>query len=177
MTNPAILIVLVAGALAIAALVLNQVQARIGLVELTLNDGWPPGHAPSDLNGQRAPTIDARQALQPGLHLFLSRSCHACQRLVDDLAAGSPPAATPTFHYVDRARPTSRLLAQAWNVALVEGERELAQTVGADPLPYAIAIGNHGLIARSVAPTPAALNAVARNAGLDQYVAPSGSAT
>jgi hypothetical protein len=167
MIAPSLLVVVVACALAIVALVFNQVQARLGLVELTLNDGWPPGHAPTDTSRVDVATIDPQQALAPGLHLFLSRGCHACQRLIDELADGHPPAHPTTFHYVDRPRPTSRALADAWAAQLLESERELAQSLGADPLPYAIAVGPHGLVARSVAPTRSTLVEVAGNAGLN----------
>lgn len=167
MITAPLLVALVAAALGIVALVLNQVQARLGLVELTLNDGWPPGHAPTNEAHATAPSVDPHAALEPGLHVFLSRGCHACQRLVDELAERRIPATVPNFHYVDRARASTRALATAWNAELVEGERELAAALGADPLPYAIGVGPHGLVARSVVPTSSSLIGVARSAGLD----------
>ena len=87
--NPAMLALVLAGALAGLAIVLNHCHARLALVELTLNEGLPPGHqnTPTELLASSFGQSQSREIttlLGSGVHIFLSRNCHACQRLIDE---------------------------------------------------------------------------------------------
>lgn len=168
--SPALLVVTVAVALAVLAVVLSQIQARVALVEVTLNEGLPPGHEPIGVPSAQAPTIggvaDVTAALGRGTHVFLSRTCHACQRLVAELGERPVDLDDLRFHFVDRPRPLARDVALANRARLDEAQDDLALAVGADPLPFTIAIGDHDLVVRSVTPTRADLLAACRQAGL-----------
>lgn len=161
-------VLVVAGALAVLAIVVNQLQARIGLVEVTLTEGLPPGYDP--IQAPVAPTttrLTPQDVLSPGIHVFVSRGCHACQRLVEEMEhAWRPLAVATSLRYVDRPRPFARALADQLDIQSIEHDAELAAGVGADPLPYTIVVGDHGLVARSVTPTVKLIHATARNAGL-----------
>lgn len=165
--SPALLACLLAAAVGALAVVINQVQARLGLIEVTLNEGLPPGHERTDLAASTTPTLDPAQALGPGVHVFLSRSCHACQRLVDELRA-SPRIgqADLVLRFVDRPRPIAREFAASHGAALHEQQIELAAGVGADPLPFTVAVGPHDLVSRAVTPTRRSILDTARNAGM-----------
>ena len=158
----------IAAALGVLAIVVNQLQARIGLVEVTLTEGLPPGHQPDDVEADQAiATLAPQDALAPGVHVFVSRSCFACQRLVEEMEHAWADLDAPTsLRYIDRPRPFARSLAADLGLLSVEHDAELAAGVGADPLPYTIAIGDHGLIARSVTPTVQLIQDTARDAGL-----------
>ncbi|MEM7092879.1 MAG: hypothetical protein AAF567_07745 [Actinomycetota bacterium] len=168
--NAAMLVIVVGASLAGLAVALNQALARLALVEVTLSEGLPPGHASLEAAVRQGPEPTAAQSaalLERGLHVFLSRSCHACQRLVDELAVRHLDTAVPVaLHYVDRPRPLSREVASHLGATLAEEQAELAHAVGADPLPYTIAVGEHGLITRSVTPTVALIADTARDAGI-----------
>ncbi len=166
-TTSALLIVAVA--LAVLAVVVNQMQARLALVEVTLTEGLPPGHqAPVGAgSGHVVDQASAADLLAPGVHIFVSRSCHACQRLVEEMEHAWRPLDGPvSLRYVDRPRPFARLVADRLGLASTEHDSELAAKIGADPLPYTIALGDHGLVARSVTPTVHLVQDTARDAGL-----------
>ena len=77
--NPAALAVLLAAALVVLAVVLSQIQARLALLEVTLNEGLPPGHSAPGARPAAGSTdaVDLETALGAGTHVFLSRTCHA----------------------------------------------------------------------------------------------------
>lgn len=165
--NVALLTVVLAGALAALGLALNHVYARLAVVELLLNEGLPPGHetvtstaATSDL----APHEVAEQ-LGAGVHLFVSRTCHACQRLLEELDQTDLTMALVLRH-VDRPRPIAESISKRTGATLHTHQAELAAAVGADPLPYAIAVGPHQAVAGAVAPTVSQLLTTARDAGV-----------
>lgn len=158
-------------ALAGIAMVLNHVYARIAVVELTLNEGLPPGFSPS-LVAERPgrPQISPAHIsdrLGSGVHIFLSRGCLACQRLIDELDQFTiATEASIHLHYVDRPRPVAQSAAQRQNAELSADQADLAKAVGADPLPYTVSVGEHGLLAQSVSPTLALVVSAARDAGI-----------
>lgn len=161
------LFVVLFGACAVIAVVLNQIQARLALLEVTLNEGLPPGHADMTSGPSPAPLADADEVLGPGVHLFLSRTCHACQRLVDALAQANATDVVPlAIHAVDRPRPATRNAAQHLGAQLVEEQLDAASSLGADPLPHAIAVGDHGLVAQGAAPTIERIRSIAHDAGI-----------
>jgi hypothetical protein len=112
-------------------------------------------------------TTDVVGLLGPGVHVFLSRNCHACQRLVDEFAQTSMTIAA-TFHlrYVDRPRPIASQAAANVGAKLHSHQVELAAQTGADPLPYTVAVGSHGLVASAITPTVPQVMVTARNAGI-----------
>ncbi len=160
----------IAAGLAVLAIVVNQIQARIGLLEVTLTEGLPPGHHATDATSSAEssqPRHAPEDVLSPGVHVFVSRSCHACQRLVEEMEhAWSSLDAPTSLRYVDRPRPFARALADQLGMTSVEHDAEVAAGVGADPLPYTVAIGEHGLVARGVTPTVHLVHDVARDAGM-----------
>lgn len=165
------LAVVLAVALGGLAIVLNHVYARLALVELALNEGLPPGYQPmhgatalvSPDGGQtRVPDL-----LSPGIHVFLSRNCHACQRLIDELdQIELRHDSSLHLHYVDRPRPIATAAADRQRAELHADQAELAAFVDADPLPYTIAVGAHALVSRAVTPTVAQVLAAARDGGI-----------
>jgi hypothetical protein len=170
--NPATLALVLAGALAGLAVVLNHCYARLALVELTLNEGLPPGHqnAPVEQLATslgRSQSNEATTLLGSGVHIFLSRNCHACQRLIDEF--DETPISVNSdlhLHYVDRPRPIAASAAANAGAELHEQHNELAIRVGADPLPYTVAVGLHGLLAQAVTPTIGQVVVTARDAGI-----------
>lgn len=167
--SPAVLSLVLAVALTGIAIVLNHCYARVALVELALNEGLPPGHQHTPIT--RAATVasqhKATEILEPGLHVFLSRNCHACQRLIDELSSYELVVDAPLhIRYQDRPRPIAASTAERLGASLVGHQAELLTRLGADPLPYTIAIGNHALVARAVTPTVTQLIATARDAGI-----------
>ena len=169
MSSVALLAVALVVAFVLIAVVLNHGYARLALVELTLNEGLPPGYeAPTTLATQNAvPQRDPTSTLGPGVHIFLSRSCHACQRLLDELDQTTIDSSIGTqLHYVDRPRPLATATAQRLGATLHHHQAELTQGLGADPLPYTIAVGSHGLVGRSVTPTVHQIQHTARDAGI-----------
>ncbi len=163
-------VLVIAAGLALLAVVVNQIQARIGLLEVTLTEGLPPGHQSTDATSSAASTKTLHapeDVLSPGVHVFVSRSCHACQRLVEEMEhAWRPLDAATSLRYVDRPRPFARTLADQLNMTSVEHDAEIAAGIGADPLPYTVAIGEHGLVARGVTPTVHLVQDIARDAGM-----------
>lgn len=164
--SPAVLALVLVVAFLGMALVLNHARARLALVELALNEGLPPDH---QVSTHAAPptTADLAALLGPGIHVFLSRNCHACQRLVDEFAQTSMTIAA-TFHlrYVDRPRPIASQAAANVGAKLHSHQVELAAQTGADPLPYTVAVGSHGLVASAITPTVPQVMVTARNAGI-----------
>jgi len=159
------LTVVLAAAMAGVAVVLNHCYARVALVELALNEGLPPGHRATTVTTSAA--IDPAEVLAAGVHVFLSRNCHACQRLIDELSLQDLVIdASIHLHYVDRPRPIASTTAETLGASLYVHQSELAGQVGADPLPYTIAIGDHDLVGRSVTPTVAQIAVTARDAGI-----------
>ncbi len=158
---------------ALLAYALNHMLARVALVEVALNEGLPPGFetAPSSL----AFDFQAAAAtLAGGLHLFLSRSCHACQSLVDELGAdhtavGDLPV---VVHHIGVPRDGTIKLVDLLGAGLELDQLATASRLGIDPLPHAIAIGPKGLIAHGAVPTTADLDRVARDGGLFAALAP-----
>lgn len=156
-------------ALGLLGIVINQLQARVALIEVALNEGLAPGHerigVGAGLRTDNAGVVDT-STLTEGVHIFVSRGCIACQRLVSELHESVPNLATSLhLRYVDRPRPEGRQAAARAGVELHANEQSLARTVGADPLPYTIARGAHGLVARGVTPNAASVITVARDAG------------
>lgn len=175
MTTAALAIVLFV-ALGAVAVVFNHIQARLALVELALNEGLPPGYQRLDpLSGVAAtssagPTVtvtNPSDVLPVGLHVFLSRNCHACQRLVDELDQARLEVGAPLhLRYVDRPRPIAAAAAVRQGATLHEHQNELAAQVHADPLPFTVGIGEHGLASRAVTPTVRQVLVAARDAGI-----------
>lgn len=169
--SPAVLAIVLAVALAGLAVVLNHCHARLALVELALNEGLPPGYQSTPLATAAPvnPPTAARttQILGAGVHVFLSRNCHACQRLVDEFdQTPVQVGAELHLHYVDRPRPIAASAAARAGATLHEQQTEIASTVGADPLPYTVAVGAHGLVAQAVTPTIGQVSVAARDAGI-----------
>ena len=164
------------GGLAVA---LNHCYARLALVELTLNEGLPPGHQPS-VPGDRAAadaigSQDVAGLLDAGIHVFLSRNCHACQRLVEELGHVELQHDTALhLRYIDRPRPVASEVASRQDAGLHVEQAEVAAIVGADPLPFTVAVGDHALVSRSVTPTVVQLVATARDGGIAIDVQTSG---
>lgn len=166
MNTIALTLVLAAG-LAGLAVVLNHAYARLALVELTLNEGLPPGHLTPLASASTSNSVDPTDALTPGVHVFLSRNCFACQRLIDELDQSSMDMAADLYlHYIDRPRPIASAVADRHGATLTEHESELSSRVGADPLPYTIAIGEHALVGRAVSPSLPQVLETARDAGI-----------
>lgn len=164
--SPAALAVLLAIAFMTMAVVLNHCHARVALIELTLNEGLPPGHQTADLAATTA-APDLSALLDQGVHVFLSRNCHACQRLLEEL--GQTKLRTTSalhLHYVDRPRPIANETAEHVGAVLHSHQIELAQRASADPLPYTVAVGAHGLVATAVTPTVPQVVHAARDAGV-----------
>lgn len=156
--------------LAIVTTIFNYLSARVGVVETTLNEGLPPGHGPTDaVVAPRSTAFDQQRAVQlldVGLHLFLSRGCYACMRLLGELERTHLGVVEFTMRYVDRPRPIAHEVARFQQAELLANQHDLIETLGIDPLPHVIAIGPHGLVAHAATPTIHAVSEVARNAGL-----------
>lgn len=169
----AVLALTVVVAVAFMAIALNHAAARIGLIEVALNEGLPPGHEILRTAGTAAQHVQIDGLLSTGVHVFLSRSCHACMRLIDELATaplyleGDGPAVH--LRYIDRPRPIAHSAAQASAVILHTQQGELSTQLGADPLPYTIAVGEHQSQARGVSPTRKDIVRVARDAGYTMH--------
>lgn len=160
-------------ALVALSVVLNHCQARLALIELTLNEGLPPGHDPAAAaapgSGSAAQLLrgEHEEGLDAGVHVFLSRNCHACMRLVEEFAHAQVELAAPVhLRHVDRPRPIAASAAERVGASLHDHQRDLADRVGADPLPYTVAIGPHGLVSRAVTPTIGQIVLAARDAGI-----------
>lgn len=169
--SPAVFAVALAVALAGFAIVLNHCHARLALVELALNEGLPPGYqiTPPEAPASGAAPAAARitQLLGPGVHVFLSRNCHACQRLLEEIDQTPVHVESELhLHYVDRPRPLASSAAAKTGATLHEQHAELASHVGADPLPFTVAVGTHGLLAQAVTPTVGQVSVAARDAGI-----------
>ena len=166
MTAVALSLALLGGTV-VLAVVFNHAYARLAVLELALNEGLPPGHERAPAAPTGVGPLDAAGVLDAGVHVFLSRNCHACQRLLDELASTSLESPLGlVLHYADRPRAIAHEVADGLDAHLVRDQAELAASVGADPLPYTIAVGDHALVGRSVTPTVAAIAETARNAGL-----------
>ena len=167
--SSAALVIVLGGAFAGLALVLNHCYARLALVELTLNEGLPPGHQPTEAIAGLTTTesVEPASALAGGLHVFLSRSCHACQRLIDEFESVDIELDAPLhLRYIDRPRPIAVSVAARHRAELHDHEAELVAQIGADPLPYTVGIGTAGLVSRAVTPTLAQVLHTARDAGI-----------
>jgi len=161
--TPLLLALALVVGLGLLAISLNHVYARLALVELALNEGLPPGHQQEAYEAVPPDTA----ALVDGVHVFLSRGCHACQRLIKELASTKLLlGAQLHLHYIDRARPVAHEAATALRATIDEHQAELTKSVGADPLPYTIAVGEHRLVSRAVTPTIDVLLAATRDAGI-----------
>lgn len=165
--STATLAIVLVGALGALGIVVNQMLARLALVEVTLNEGLPPGHRPADAAPAANDAIrrDPTDVLDAGVHVFLSRNCHACQRLLDDLSVHRLDVTPLALHYVDRPRPFATDVAKHQQARLEADQSDVAQAVGADPLPHTVAIGEHGLVASGTSPTRGTVLDIARNAG------------
>jgi hypothetical protein len=169
--STAALCLILAGASALIALVLNHIYARLALVELTLNEGLPPGYEivghDAALQAVAISSADVASLLTSGVHVFASRNCHACQRLLDELdVVDLDVDGELHLHYVDRPRPLAKTVVEHQGATLHSHHDEIAQRTGADPLPYTIAVGPESLVSRAVSPTVAAVVETARNAGV-----------
>ena len=168
--SAAVLLIVLGAASALFAVVLNHIYARLALVELTLNEGLPPGHEVTTSAATGTATVTSAEvaALLPaGIHIFASRNCHACQRLLDELDRVQLAVdADLHLHYVDRPRPLAQHVADRQRATLHSHHDEVAERAGADPLPYTIAIGTESLVSRAVSPTVAQVLETVRNAGI-----------
>jgi hypothetical protein len=167
--TPSTLAVALFVSLGAIALIFNHLQARLGLLEVVLNEGLPPGHRGSvtATSSARFESARAVQALGPGLHIFVSRGCHACQRLLEELDdRGLSSDADLHLRYVDRPRPAAETLATALPAHLHRDQLELAEGLGVDPLPHTVAVGSAGLVAHNATPTTALIAQTARDAGI-----------
>lgn len=167
----AALCLVLAAACALLALVLNHIYARLALVELTLNEGLPPGYEATThelgAGAREVSHTEIAALLAPGVHIFASRNCHACQRLLDELDQVVLTIGSDFhLHYVDRPRPIAQAVADRHGATLHPNQAEVAQRAGADPLPYTIVVGPESLVSRSVSPTVAQVLETARNAGV-----------
>lgn len=164
------LAVALAVALVGLGMVLNHVQARLGLLEVTLNEGLPPGHEILPETAMTRTGFDAlraRDLLDDGVHIFLSRGCFACQRLLDELdLRGLGVAADVHLRYVDRPRPITATVAAQIGAELHLQQLTLSESVGADPLPHTVALGPDGLVTHGATPTAALIADIARSAGI-----------
>ena len=152
------------------AVVLNHLQARLGLIEVALNEGLPPGHEIRK-SGQTPPlgfdVLHAKDLLDDGLHIFVSRGCHACQRLLDDLDIRGLHVATAVhIRYVDRPRPIAAVVAKQLGASLHLEQHALAESLRVDPLPYTVALGPDSLVGHGVTSTILDVVQVAQNAGI-----------
>jgi hypothetical protein len=162
--SPTVLVLVLATALGGLGVVLNHAYARLALVELTLNEGLPPGLEQSASSAGRA---SGPANVDSGVHIFLSRSCHACQRLIEELAETTLVSDRPIhFRYLDRPRPIARSAADRSSATLVTSDVETARSLGADPLPYSVIVGDHGATSHGVTPTATQVIALARDAGV-----------
>ncbi len=167
--STAVLVIVLAVALGGLALVFNHVTARLGLVELALNEGLPPRVAPADVSSQTEG--DLPTVLEPGLHIFVSRGCYACQSLIGELGTISLTSDYPVhMRYVDRPRPEARVVADRLGAQLVEDQAAVAALACADPLPYTVALGKHGLVEGRVTPTANTIAATGRSVGITVQV-------
>lgn len=162
------LTLVVAAGLGLLSIALNHCYARLALVELALNEGLPPGFQPSEGAGPVSPgPASLHDVMAPGVHVFLSRNCHACQRLVEELASTKLAVDGDVFlQYVDRPRPIATAAATHQGAELQVDQGDLSVLAGADPLPFTVAIGPHGLISRSVSPAMSQILQAARDAGM-----------
>ena len=164
--SPAVLALVLVVAFLGMALVLNHARARLALVELALNEGLPPDH---QVSTHAAPptTADLAALLGPGIHVFLSRNCHACQRLVDEFEQTFMTVdAAMHLRYVDRPRPIAGKAAETVGAQLHTQQMELAGQAGAGRLPDTVASGAHGLGARTVTQAVPQVMVTARDAGI-----------
>lgn len=165
--SPELAVLAIGAGLGGLAVVVNHMIARLGLIEVVLNEGLPPGYEANAPNAGPDP-ITSRRSLDQGIHVFLSQRCHGCRRLVTELAERQISGATPiSFYLVDHARrwDPADTLARLGSVAI--DQKELADRVGADPLPYAVAIGPDGLVAGGVLPAADKVGELARHCGLE----------
>lgn len=153
----------------------NHMVARLGLIEVTLNEGLPPGH--EERPGAGVVAVDQATIaglLGPGVHVFLSRSCHACMRLIDELASSpldlADDARPVHLRYIDKPRPIAVEAAQVGGAELHANQGELTVRLGADPLPYTFVVGEHGSNAQGVTPTAKHVATLANDAGLPAAV-------
>jgi len=155
-------------AFGLIAVTLNHCYARLAIIELTFNEGLPPGYERNQTSrGSAVPSQQVSEHLGEGLHVFLSRSCHACQRLIQELDQSTLEVAAPLhLRYVDRPRPIASSAAMRNGAELHTHDVARSQAVDADPLPYAIAVGDHDLLSRGVVPSLADLLTIARDAGI-----------
>lgn len=162
----ALLLAFVALALLCLGVGLNHVQARLGLLETMLNEGLPPGHGVASTTNDANPAMRT-ELLSTGVHLFASRRCHACRRLMQNLGNDTLRVdAQLHIHYIDVPQSSAVDLASSLGAQLHTNAQELAAQVGADPLPYTIAVGAHDLVAGAVTPTVAQVARTARDGGI-----------
>ena len=167
MSTGALTIVLAVG-LSGLALVINHLQARLALVEVTLNEGLPPGHEVSSTEPPMAFDPDgARALLGRGVHIFLSRGCHACQRLLDELDDRGLDLGGPVhLRYVDRPRPLAETVARHVGAELHARQPDIVRRLGIDPLPHTVVVGADGLLTHATTPNVPAVVEAARGAGI-----------
>lgn len=172
--NPTTFAALLVGAAGLFLVAFNHLTARLSLVEVMMNEGLPPGHATADRNASDVATTGsfesgrAREMLPTGVHLFLSRSCFACQRLAEELdgyTLAQPP--TPvSVHYIDRPFPASRSTFEDLGLSISTERLDLIEALRIDPLPHTVAIGPHDLVVADVTPTVRSIRDVAEQAAL-----------
>jgi len=122
--------------LGLLALGLNHLLARVGLVEFALSQGRPQRPSPlattepiRDFDTQRAAAL-----LPPdSVSVFVSATCVACARLIDDLAA--PDLTLPfdlDLFFADRRSPLAR------RGQLHEDQADLFGELAVPVTPYAV---------------------------------------
>lgn len=155
----------------VIAVVLNNIWARLALVEVVYNEGLPPGFATTDKLSQSR----LREIIGGGLSIFLSRHCQGCRRLLDELdnLSAGEVLDDVTFYFVDE--PDAHLLARITKFgSKVEIDQEdLSQRIGVGPLPYALALGPYSLADQATVAHLDALREICANAGLANLATPS----
>lgn len=186
---PVILALATLGVCVVLAVVINNIWARLSLIEVYFNEGLPPGLRPTTATSTQIPpqnsahtgadstarteahTFDIRETLGQGLSIFVSRSCPGCQRLLDELATLDKLDNT-TLYYIDEPNKGNLELLDKLGVEIETGQSELAELVGAKPLPYAFTFGPYSLADSAVVVHLDALRELCANAGLENLKAP-----
>ena len=129
-------------AIVLLALVVANLQAR--LHHLERKNAAPKSAAYSHLIGTPLPeAVAAATAGRPRLLLFLSASCRACRRVMEEL--GSPSWNTPTTVVWSGDPPDSPSLASS--VTMLGQGAEIKSGLGVRVMPFAVVVGDDGRIA------------------------------
>lgn len=147
---------------------LNNLFARVALVEVMLNEGLPPGLG-IRTGITSAAAFDPVEAadLGEGIHIFVSRSCSGCKRLLADLARSRAEFGDHDVfvHYLGRAGHADKQAAYSFATQVEENTASLAASIGATPVPHTLVVADSKLLARSVTSSAAAVRSLALQAG------------